>query len=221
MTLVDVAKSSESDQPTPADHCDGEIFIVDDDPTVRDTFSMVFTLAGYRVRTFVDGMSFIAAARSGPPACVLLDVHLPDESGLDILDGVDAKNYPMPIFMLSGRGDIPTAVEAMRRGACDFIEKNTDVEAMVRRVGEAVDTWTRRASNGGKAAIASFSFPGCEQLTPRESDVLALICAGVCNREAAKRLGISQRTVEVHRAHIMLKLNVKNSVNLIRKVLNV
>jgi FixJ family two-component response regulator len=220
MTLVEVAKSSESGQPTPADHCDGEIFIVDDDPAVRDALSMAFGLAGYRVRTFADGKSFLVAARAGAPACILLDVHLPDGSGLDILDKVDAGNYPAPVFMLSGRADIAIAVDAIKRGAFDFIEKNTDVEAMVRRVGEAVDAREHRHSNGDSPTVRSLSFPGCERLTPRERDVLAQITAGACNREAAKHLGISRRTVEVHRAHIMLKLGAKNSVGLIRKVLN-
>ena len=198
-----------------SDGSNGEIFIVDDDPVIRDSLSMTFTLAGYRVRTFVDGISFIAAARARTPACALLDVYMPGKSGLDILKEIDARNYGAPIFILSGRSDIPTAIAAIRNGAFDFIEKRDDIGTIVARVGQAIEAYARR-----REPSLSLSFPGCEQLTPREHVVLAQITAGVRNREAAKTLGISQRTVEVHRAHIMLKLGAKNTVDLVRKVLS-
>jgi two-component system response regulator FixJ len=94
-----------------------EIFIVDDDPTVRDVLSVMFTQAGFRAITFVEGASFIAAARERVPTCVVLDIYMPGRSGLEILKDIDAPNYPAPIFIISGRGDIPSAVEAvaMRR----------------------------------------------------------------------------------------------------------
>src|SRR3984893_7849259 len=101
----------------------GEVFIVDDDPMVRDVLSEVFAQAGYRAISFVDGASFITAARERIPACVILDIYMPDRSGLEILKDLDAPNYPAPIFIASGRGDIPTAVEAIKNGAFDFVEK--------------------------------------------------------------------------------------------------
>jgi two-component system response regulator FixJ len=196
-----------------------EIFIVDDDPMVRDVLSEVFAQAGYRAISFVDGASFVAAARERIPACVILDIYMPGRSGLEILRDLDAPNYPAPIFVASGRGDIPSAVEAIKNGAFDFIEKRLDAESLVARVGDAVTARSQlRQSHNGSDALPQ-SFPGCDLLTPREREVLALIVASATNREAATRLGISQRTVEIHRAHIMHKLGAKNSVDLARKVI--
>ena len=103
-----------------------EVFIVDDDPSVSAALSVVLSGEGYQVASFVEGEAFLAAARSRTPGCVLLDVHLPGSSGLDILKQLDAQSYPAPVLVISGRGDIPTAVEAIRNGALDFIEKPFD-----------------------------------------------------------------------------------------------
>jgi FixJ family two-component response regulator len=198
-----------------------EIFIVDDDAAVCDSLSMVFTLEGYRVTTFSDGMSFIATARIRSPACVLLDVYMPGKSGLDILKELDARNYPAPIFIMSGRGDFPTVVEAIKGGAYDFIEKRLDADAIVARVRATIDGSARqRQQDGNGGEPLSQSFLGCDRLTPRERDVLSQITAAASNKEAAKNLGISRRTVEIHRVHIMQKLGAKNAVDLIRIVLS-
>jgi two-component system, LuxR family, response regulator FixJ len=196
-----------------------EIFIVDDDPMVRDVLSEVFAQAGYRAISFVDGASFVAAARERIPACVILDIYMPGRSGLEILGDLDAPNYPAPIFIASGRGDIPTAVEAIKNGAFDFIEKRLDAESLVRRVNDAITARAQLGQSHDGADTLPQSFPGCDLLTPREREVLALIVASATNREAATSLGISQRTVEIHRAHIMHKLGAKNSVDLARKVI--
>jgi two-component system response regulator FixJ len=195
-----------------------EVFVVDDDPMVRDVLSEVFAQAGYQAVSFVDGASFVAAARERIPACVILDIYMPGRSGLEILRDIDAPNYPAPIFVASGRGDIPSAVEAIKNGAFDFIEKRLDAATLVARVGEAIQV---RAAlrNGNGAQALSAAFPGAERLTRREHEVLALIAASSTNKEAAQELGISQRTVEIHRAHIMHKLGAKNSVDLARKVM--
>jgi two-component system, LuxR family, response regulator FixJ len=195
-----------------------EIFIVDDDPMVRDVLSEVFAQAGYQAVSFVDGASFIAAARERIPACVILDIFMPGRSGLEILKDLDASNYPAPIFVASGRGDIPSAVEAIKNGAFDFIEKRLDAETLVERVGDAIKARSQRQNHNGSETLSQ-SFPGCDLLTRREREVLALIAASATNREAATSLGISQRTVEIHRAHIMHKLGAKNSVDLARKVM--
>src|ERR1700751_5823874 len=118
-------------------HRSKEIFVVDDDPTVRDLLTEVFHQAGYQVTSFVDGASFVIAAQARIPACVILDIYLPGRSGLEILKDIDAPNYPAPIFIASGRGDIPSAVEAIKRGAFDFIEKRMEAGALVARVHEA------------------------------------------------------------------------------------
>jgi two-component system, LuxR family, response regulator FixJ len=195
----------------------GEIFIVDDDPDVLDALCAAFSRAGYWATTFVGGRSFIQAARIRTPVCVLLDICMPGSSGLDILKELDARTYPAPILIVSGQGAIPSVVEAIKNGAFDFIEKRLPADAIVARVGEAVDAWadSRRSSNG-----ESLAFPGYSLLTRREREVLSQIVAAASNKEAGRNLGISSRTVEIHRGHIMQKLSAKNSVDLIRIVLN-
>ena len=123
-----------------------EIHIVDDDAAVRDALAVVLTLEGYHVSGFADGHSFLAAVRSQAPACVILDVHMPGRSGLDILKELNAKNYPAPVFIISGQGDIPMAVEAIKNGAFDFIEKPFDAETVVNRVREAIEATARQQS---------------------------------------------------------------------------
>jgi FixJ family two-component response regulator len=197
-----------------------EIFIVDDDAMVRESLSIVFAQAGYRVKTFSDGTSVVAAARVRIPACILMDICMPGPSGLDILKQLDAANYPAPICIVSGRGDVPVVVEAMKNGACDFIEKQIDAGSIVERVGKAIDAWARLQQKDETSEIRWQHFPGRDRLTRREIEVLAQITAGANNKAAAKTLGISPRTIEIHRMHIMRKLGARNVVDLVRTVLN-
>lgn len=198
----------------------GEIHIVDDDPAVLDALSMVFTLEGYQVTGFVDCHSFLSAARHHAPSCIILDVQMPDRSGLDILKELNAEHYPAPIFIISGQGDIPMAVDAIKSGALDFFEKPFDADLVVSRVREAIEAWTRRAQGGGLNEQIAAEFPGHGSLTPREREVLSQIAAGASNKEAGRHLGISPRTIEVHRARIMEKLGARNAADLVRIVLS-
>ena len=197
----------------------GEIFLVDDDPAVRDALSVTFMLEGFRARGFADGVSFLRAARESVPDAILLDVKMPGPSGIDLLHDLGAQNYPAPIFIISGQGDIPMAVEAIKNGAIDFLEKPFDAETVVRHVREAIKVQERRASCH-KPDFLSRPFAGHERLTRREREVLAEIASGASNREAGNMLGISPRTIEVHRAHVMEKLNAKNTADLVRIVLS-
>src|ERR1700752_2762896 len=122
----------------------GEIFVVDDDAAVRDTLSMVLSTAGYQVICFADGAALLAVARSRTPAAILLDVHIPGKSGLDILRELHGEDYPAPIFMISGQGDIAMAVSAIKNGALDFIEKPFRGTDLVTRLDEAIDAYARR-----------------------------------------------------------------------------
>jgi FixJ family two-component response regulator len=196
-----------------------EVFIVDDDTTARNQLFEMFTEAGYQVVRFVDGASFVAVARQRTPACIILDIHLPDRSGLDILKDIDARNYPAPIFISSERGDIPSAVQAIKSGAFDFFEKQLGASTLVARVNAAVEAWQHRRRAGAEISHLRLSFPGSELLTPRERDVLAQIAGSATSKEAALNLDISPRTVEIHRSHIMHKLGAKNPIDLARKVL--
>jgi FixJ family two-component response regulator len=197
----------------------GNIFVVDDDPAVRQTLSLVFSSAGYEVVCFAEGAALLAEARLRSPVCIILDVHIPGKSGLDILKQLNAQDYPVPIFIMSGQGDIAMAVDAIKNGALDFIEKPFRGSEVVTRIRDAIEANTQRMASRDSAATQPLNFPGREPLTPREQDVLGCLVDGSSNKEIARQLGISPRTIEVHRARIMEKLGAKNAADLIRVVM--
>jgi FixJ family two-component response regulator len=197
----------------------GEIFVVDDDPAVRATLEVVLSAGGYEVVCFADGAALLAVARNRTPACILLDVNIPGKSGLDILKELRGEDYPAPIFMISGQGDIATAVSAIKNGALDFIEKPFRGNEIVSRLEEAISAYARRQTDTAVSKIATMHFPGREPLTRREREVLEQFASGASNKEAGRQLGISPRTIEDHRANIMKKLGARNATDLIRIVL--
>lgn len=195
------------------------IYVVDDEPAVRDALAVVFEMEGFLVTGYESGDAFLEAAKTHPPACVFLDVHMPGRSGLDILKALNADHYPAPIFIISGQGDIPMAVTAIKYGAFDFIEKPFDAAQIVDRVREALAAQARREAGEAHGTGVAADFPGRDLLTPRELEVLGEITAGASNKEAGRHLGISPRTIEVHRARIMEKLGARNAADLVRIVL--
>jgi len=173
---------------------------------------------GYEVVCFADGAALLSVARSRTPSCILLDVHIPGKSGLDILKELHGEDYPAPIFMISGQGDIAMAVTAIKNGALDFIEKPFRGSEIVGRLNEAIDAYARRKS-GHASNIQTLHFPGREPLTRREREVLEQFTKGASNKEAGRHLGISPRTIEDHRANIMKKLGARNAADLVRIVM--
>lgn len=193
-----------------------ELFVVDDDRAVRDALRLVFELEGFRVTAFQDGIAFLAGVKGRKPDCVILDVHMPGKTGLEVLHDLGG-DFPAPIFMISGQGDIPMAVEAIKHGAHDFLEKPFDAETVVTRVQDALQARAAKAAaKPGESNLGPFA--GEEQLTPREREVLERIALGASNKEAGRQLGISPRTIEVHRARIMEKLGARNTADLVRIV---
>jgi two-component system response regulator FixJ len=190
-----------------------EIFVVDDDPMINELLQITLSSDGFLATTFSDGESFSAAARLRVPACIILDIYMPGRSGLDILKDIDAHNYAAPIVVMSGKATIEMAVDAVKSGAFDIIEKPFTPDAIVARVRAVTGAWKRNRTTGDNLAK---NFPGSECLTSREADVLAEVLGAASNREAAFHLGISPRTVEAHRARIMMKLGAKNTADLVR-----
>jgi FixJ family two-component response regulator len=162
----------------------------------------------------------LASAHLVIPACIILDVNIPGRSGLDILKQLNAEDYPAPIFVISGEGDIPMAVDAIRNGALDFIEKPFRGSTVVARVKDSIAAWTRRQERTAACTTPSAGVLGREPLTRRERDVLSLIVGGASSKEAGRQLGISPRTVEFHRARIVEKFDAKNTADLIRIVMS-
>jgi FixJ family two-component response regulator len=193
-----------------------EIYVVDDDPAIRKTLTTIFLTKGYEVICFADGAALLATARQKIPACIILDVHIPGRSGLDILKELNADDYPAPIFIMSGQGDIAMAVDAIKNGALDFIEKPFRGSVVTEKVRDAIEAFTRRQATTPTTTSARFHFPGREPLTRRESEVLAQLAAGASNKEVGHQLGIGTRTVEFHRARLMEKLGARNLADLMR-----
>jgi two-component system response regulator FixJ len=201
-----------------ADPSVSDIYVADDDAMVRKTIALVLSRDNFRVSGFVDGEALLAAVRAAEPACVILDVSMPGRSGLDILKELQIQRVVCPRLIITGVGDIPMAVEAMRNGAYDFITKPFDPVLLVTLVREAIRGTAERQRKELSDGEGSLNFPGRELLSFRECNVLDLIVKGNSNKEAGRKLRISPRTVEVHRARIIDKLGAKNTVDLVNIV---
>ncbi|HQF30598.1 MAG TPA: response regulator [Hyphomicrobiales bacterium] len=180
---------------------------------MRATLVALFEAAGFSVATFSSGEAFLAAERRPAKGCIILDMNLPDCSGLEILKALGAAGDERPVVVVSAQADIPTAVAAIKEGAVDFIEKPLDDANLLVNVCAAYGDRSEAAVDEGP------DFAGRALLTPRERQVLGQITAGRSNKEAGRELAISPRTVEVHRARIMEKLGAKNAADLVRIVL--
>ena len=186
------------------------VYVVDDDDAVRDSLTMLFRNAGLAVRGFASARAFLAEPAPAAPSCLVLDIRMPGMSGTALQDELLARAPRLPIIFITGHGNIPTAVEAVKKGAYDFIEKPFDDYQLLSQVMSALE---RSASRAAPAA------PGREHLallSEREQEVLELVLAGKPSRQVAEELYISARTVEFHRARIMQKLGVRTAAELFR-----
>ena len=192
------------------------LFLVDDDESVRRSMARLLKSAGHQVQTFASAQEFLEKGEfTQKPACVILDVQMPGLSGLDLQNELQKTHAPLAIVFITGYGDIPTSVRAIKGGAVDFLTKPVDDGDLLRAVESAlaravVDHARRAELNAIKLLI--------ETLTPRERDVMALVVTGRLNKQIAGELGTVEKTVKVHRARVMEKMKVKSLAELVSTV---
>lgn len=192
------------------------VFVVDDDAAICESLLWLLEAEGLRVATFTSAEAFLAAWRPQQPGCLVLDVRMRGMSGLELQARLAEQGAPLPIIMLTGHGDVPMAVRAVRAGALDFLEKPVSNDVLLARVRRALELDSqRRAAEAGHRAVQT----RLDTLTAREREVLELVVAGRANKQIAATLGIHEKTVEVHRRHVFQKLGVHSTVELVRLVM--
>lgn len=185
--------------------------IVDDDPAVRDALQWLLRSRGVASQAWESAAGFLSLASRDICGCLLLDVRMPGMSGFELFDRMRTMNCKLPVIFLTGHGDVPMAVQALKDGAFDFVEKPYDDNALVDKVLAALAYDARRSAREDSTLLLRDRLA---QLTPREQDVMQRILAGKLNKVIADELGIAMRTVEVHRSHIFEKMQVRSAVEL-------
>lgn len=189
----------------------GTVYVVEDDAAVRDALAQLLEGKRFRVELFESAERFLEACQPGQAGCLLLDMKLPGMSGIELQGALAARGIDLPIIFLTGHGDVPSSVRALRAGAVDFLQKPADSRTLLARVGEAL---ARDAARRSERASRDAARKALQDLTARERDVLPLILAGHSSKDIARRLAISHRTVEIHRARIMRKTGSATLVQL-------
>ena len=189
------------------------IYLVDDDEALRDSLAWLLESQGFKVAAFASAEDFLKAWRPEFNGCLLLDVRMPGMSGLELHERLRAQYSTLPIIFITGHGDVPMAVAALKKGAVDFIEKPFNDTELLRLVSQCLVTEQEHRARRRQDAEVSRRL---DQLTQREREVLDLIIAGKLNKQIADVLGISIKTVEVHRARVMEKMGVQSVADLVR-----
>ena len=189
------------------------VYVIDDDEAVRDSMGMLLESADLAFRCFASADDFIAEHDSSHRGCLVLDIRMPGMNGIELQQKLKSIDSSLPIVFITGHGDVSMAVEAMRQGALDFLRKPVDEEAFLERIAYALDQesgdWHQKLDREqARQRIAS--------LTEREQEVFHLVAEGVANKAIASELGISERTVEVHRSQVMKKLEARTLAQLVR-----
>jgi FixJ family two-component response regulator len=189
------------------------IFVVDDDASFRNAISRLLRAGGYEAQTFASATEFMQATRSDAPGCVLLDLQMPGPSGLDVQSALAGSKHPLPIIFLTGHGDIPTSVQAMRAGADDFLIKPVKKEVLFPAIKRALARDARDREQRARRGELRARF---DTLTPREREVLVHVLSGQLNKQIAGDLVTAERTIKAHRANLMAKLQVQSVAELAR-----
>jgi len=195
----------------------GIVHVIDDDDAVRDSLEFLLRTARHDVRTYDSAARFLAGFKAGELGCIITDVRMPEMSGIDLLHCLKDRAISLPVIVITGHGDIALAVEAMKAGAIDFLEKPFDDERVLAAIDSALDKNKELAMRqAGRAQVGA----RLETLSQRERQVLDALVAGAPNKSIAHDLGISPRTVEVYRANVMTKMEAGSLSELVRMVLS-
>ena len=194
------------------------VFVVDDDAAVRDSLKMLLKSVGQLVETFGSAQEFLDAYKDDRPGCLVLDIRMPGMSGLELQEKLNERHAIIPVIFITGHGDVPMAVEAMQAGAVDFIQKPFRDQDLLDRINQALE---KDAANRAALAERSAIAKRLATLTPREHEVMELVVRGKANKVIAGDLNLSQRTVEIHRARVMEKMQASSLAHLVRMVLEV
>lgn len=192
------------------------IYVVDDDEAMRDSMNWLLEGEGYAVACFESGEHFLAAYRDDMRGCLVLDVRMPEMSGLELHEHLADRGSALPVIFVTGHGDVPMAVAALQRGACDFIEKPFHNEDLLARIRRAL---TLECENATRRKRSDAIAQRLETLTQREREVMDLVVAGKLNKQIADSLDISMKTVEAHRARVMDKMGARTLAELVRAVM--
>jgi FixJ family two-component response regulator len=189
------------------------VFVVDDDPSVRKSLTRLIGSAGHAVEAFASAREFLARERYPGPCCLVLDVRMPGLTGLDLQEALASAGRRMSIVFITGHGDVPMSVKAMKGGAVDFLTKPVDDKNLLAAIERCVARDVRDL--GAEARVAKIQ-ERVQMLTPREAEVFALVVTGMLNKQIAFELGISEKTVKVHRARVMEKMGAGSVAELVR-----
>ncbi|MEI9968241.1 MAG: response regulator transcription factor [Terracidiphilus sp.] len=189
------------------------VFVIDDEAQIRDGFKSFIRSIGLRVETYASAHEFMLAKRPDAPACLVLDVRMPGLSGLDLQRELSGAHIHIPIIFITGHGDIPMSVRAMKDGAMEFLTKPVRGQDLLDAIQKAIDRDREFRKEHAKLAEMRKRF---DSLTPRETEVLNLVVAGLLNKQIADELGTSELTVKTHRAHVMEKTRADSLAHLVR-----